>query len=258
MSNSIICTEIKNHVLHIILNRVDKMNAFTYSMLQKLSAAYTKLEADPNIRCGLLYGNGTHFTAGLDLADVSKHIQRGANLFEKGKIDPLQIFDKKRTKPVVVAVQGTCLTIGIEMILANDICIAGVDTKFGQIEVKRGIFPFGGATIRFHQRCGWGNAMKYLLSGDLFNVEEALRIGLVQQVSTTPITEAAQLAERIALQAPLAVQATFSNARTAILKGQESAELQLMPTLHDLMWTKDAKEGLTSFLERREAKFEGK
>ncbi|MEP1777955.1 crotonase/enoyl-CoA hydratase family protein [Reichenbachiella sp.] len=258
MSNSIICTEIKNHVLHIILNRVDKMNAFTYSMLQKLSAAYTKLEADPNIRCGLLYGNGTHFTAGLDLADVSKHIQRGANLFEKGKIDPLQIFDKKRTKPVVVAVQGTCLTIGIEMILANDICIAGVDTKFGQIEVKRGIFPFGGATIRFHQRCGWGNAMKYLLSGDLFNAEEALRIGLVQQVSTTPITEAAQLAERIALQAPLAVQATFSNARTAILKGQESAELQPMPTLHDLMRTKDAKEGLTSFLERREAKFEGK
>lgn len=258
MSHNLITTKIENHVLHIVLNRADKMNAFTYSMLQELSTAYTQMETDPNIRCGLLYANGKHFTAGLDLADVSKHIQQGANLFESGKIDPLQIFDKKRTKPVVIAVQGTCLTIGIEMILANDICIAGEDSKFGQIEVKRGILAFGGATLRFHQRCGWGNAMKYLLSGDSFDAQEALRIGLVQQVSSDPISEALQMAERIAQQAPLAVQATLASAKTAILDGQAKAEQNLMPVLHHLMQTEDAKEGLMSFLERREAKFTGK
>lgn len=242
----------------MVLNRTEKMNAFTYAMLQELSEAYTMLESDPDIRCGLLYAQGDHFTAGLDLADVSKHIQQGATLFEEGKIDPLQIFDKQRTKPVVVAAQGTCLTIGIEMILANDICVAGHGSKFGQIEVKRGILAFGGATIRFQQRCGWGNAMKYLLSGDMFDAEEALRIGLVQELSDDPVSTATELAERIARQAPLAVQATLASAKTTILDGYEQAEKNLKPVLHQLMQTADAKEGLQSFLERREAKFTGK
>ncbi|WP_422361421.1 crotonase/enoyl-CoA hydratase family protein [Reichenbachiella sp.] len=258
MSNSLITTEIKNHVLHIALSRAEKMNAFSYAMLQELSDAYTLLESDPELRCGVLYAEGDHFTAGLDLADVSKHIQQGAKLFEEGKIDPLQIFDKKRTKPVVIAVQGTCLTIGIEMILANDICIAGHDSKFGQIEVKRGILAFGGATIRFQQRCGWGNAMKYLLTGDMFDAQEALRIGLVQTLSDDPTHEAIEVAERIAKQAPLAVQATLDSAKTAILDGSHKAEQGLMPALHHLMQTEDAKEGLLSFLERREANFKGK
>ncbi|MEP2025664.1 MAG: crotonase/enoyl-CoA hydratase family protein [Reichenbachiella sp.] len=258
MKEKLVQTVVINHVLHITLNRADKMNAFTYAMLQELSEAYTRMESDPDIRCGLLYANGDHFTAGLDLADVSKHIQQGAKLFEDGKIDPLQIFDKKRTKPVVIAVQGTCLTIGIEMILANDICIAGNDCKFGQIEVKRGILAFGGATIRFQQRCGWGNAMKYLLTGDMFEAQEALKIGLVQELSKDPVSQATAIAERIAQQAPLAVQATLASAKTAILDGSNLAEQGLMPALNHLMQTEDAKEGLMSFLERREANFKGK
>ena len=257
MSQPLVTTHIENHVLHIKLNRAEKMNAFTYAMLQELSKAYTLLESNKEIRCGLLYADGKHFTAGLDLADVSKHIQEGATLFDKDHIDPLQIFDKKRTKPVVIAVQGTCLTIGIEMILANDICIAGTEATFGQIEVKRGILAFGGATIRFHQRCGWGNAMKYLLTGDSFDAQEALRIGLVQELSESPIETAIALAERIAKQAPLAVQASLASAKTTILEGHEEAEKNLMPVLHNLMQTADAKEGLMSFLERREAQFKG-
>ncbi|UXX81063.1 crotonase/enoyl-CoA hydratase family protein [Reichenbachiella carrageenanivorans] len=258
MSHSFVTTKIKKHVLHIVLNRAEKMNAFTYAMLQELSDAYTQMENDSDIRCGLLYAHGDHFTTGLDLADVSKHIQKGATLFAEGNIDPLQVFDKNRTKPVVIAVHGHCLTIGIEMILASDICVAGENTKLGQIEVKRGILAFGGATLRFHQRCGWGNAMKYLLTGDTFDAQEALRIGLVQQVAADPIVAATALAERIAQQAPLAVQATLASAKTALLDGQEAAEKQLMPTLHHLMQTSDAQEGLMSFLERRTAKFEGK
>lgn len=257
MSNPLIQTKIENHVLHMVLNRAKKMNAFTYDMLQELSDAYTQMEANSDIRCGLLYPEGEHFTAGLDLADVSSHVQQGANLFEEGKVDPLQIFDQRRTKPVVIAVMGTCLTIGIEMVLASDICIAGEETKFGQIEVKRGIFPFGGATLRFHQRCGWGNAMRYLLTGDSFGEKEALRIGLVQQISTQPIAEAKAIAERIAKQAPLAVKATLESAKSEVINGQEIAAQALMPTLHTLMKSNDAKEGLMSFLERREANFDG-
>jgi len=253
-----ISTSLQDHVLHIVLDRAEKMNAFTYQMLQELSEAFTMMEKNAEVRCGLLYAKGDHFTSGLDLADVSKHISKGKNLFEEHLIDPLQIFDQSRTKPVVIAVQGYCLTIGIELILANDICVAQTGTTFGQIEVQRGIFPFGGATIRFHQRCGWGNSMKYLLTGDQFDEEEALRMGLVQEVNKNAVQRATAIADNIAAQAPLAVQATLHSAKTAVLEGQEKAIAQFMPTLHNLMNTEDAKEGLVSFVERRKATFQGK
>ena len=257
MEKLLVKTHLENHVLHIVLNRADKINAFTYQMLKELSEAYTQLESDKEIRCGFLYSEGEHFTSGLDLADVSKHIQKGATLFESDNTDPLQLFDKNRTKPVIMAVKGYCLTIGIEMILANDVCIAQDNTKFGQIEVKRGIFPFGGATIRFTQRCGWGNAMKYLLTGDEFDAQEALRIGLVQEVTKDAKEDAQLLAEHIARQAPLAVQATLESAKIAIISGEAAATKALMPTLGKLMKTEDAKEGLASFIERRAAEFRG-
>lgn len=251
-------TELDGHVFKIALNRPEKMNAFSYQMLQELSEAYTILEETKSARVGYLYAEGDHFTSGLDLADVSKQIQAGKKLFGEDKIDPLQIFDQSRKKPVVIAVHGFCLTIGIEMILANDICVAETNTTFGQIEVQRGIFPFGGATLRFHQRCGWGNAMKYLLTGDRFDAKEALRIGLVQETSADARTRGLELARLISEQAPLAVQATLSSCKSALLEGHEKAIDDLMPTLHSLMKTNDAREGLQSFLERRKANFEGK
>ena len=177
-----------------------KMNAFTFQMLQELAEAYTMLEDDKTLRCGFLHSKGDHFTSGLDLADVAEHIAKGAALFGDNAVDPVQLTGRKRTKPVIVAVQGYSLTIAIELILANDICIAAKGTTFGQIEIKRGIFPFGGATIRFAQRCGWGNAMRYLLTGDEFDENEALRIGLIQEISDTPFETGLAIARTIAKQ----------------------------------------------------------
>ncbi len=250
-------TEVKDHVLHIELARNDKMNAFTFQMLQELAEAFTILEDDKELRCGFLHSKGNHFTAGLDLADVAAQINNGASLFDNDKVDPLQLNGRKRTKPVVVAVKGYALTIAIEIVLANDICIAGKGTKFGQIEIKRGIFPFGGATIRFAQRCGWGNAMRYLLTGDSFDENEALRIGLVQEVSDNPNEVALLIANTIAKQAPLGVQATIMSATQAFEQGYEAAKADLIPILDKLMHSKDAKEGILSFVERRAAKFTG-
>lgn len=250
-------TEIINHVLLIELNRNEKMNAFTFQMLQELAEAYTMLEDDESLRCGFLHSKGKHFTAGLDLADVAKQISKGDTLFGNNAVDPVQLMGRKRTKPVVVAAQGYALTIAIELVLANDICIAGKGTTFGQIEIKRGIFPFGGATIRFAQRCGWGNAMRYLLTGDTFDENEALRIGLVQEISDTPFETGLAIATTIAKQAPLGVQATIVNATKTFEEGFEAAKADLMPTLHKLMQSKDAQEGIQSFVERREANFMG-
>lgn len=250
-------TEVKDHVLLIELNRNEKMNAFTFQMLQELAQAYTMLEDESELRCGFLFSKGDHFTAGLDLADVAKEIEKGSSLFGDDSVDPVQLMGRKRTKPMVVAVQGYALTIAIELVLAADICIAAQGTKFGQIEIKRGIFPFGGATIRFAQRCGWGNAMRYLLTGDSFDENEALRIGLVQEISDNPYETSLAIATTIARQAPLGVQETIINATKTFEEGFEAAKAELMPVLDKLMKSKDAAEGIQSFIERREAKFTG-
>ena len=251
-------TKIDGHVLHMVLNRPEKMNAFNLEMLAALAEAYTQLETQENVRCGVLYAHGDHFTAGLDLGEVGPHVKAGNSLFPADKIDPAQVSGRKRTKPVVMAVQGYCLTLGIELILAADICVAATQTKFGQIEIKRGIYPFCGATIRLMQRAGWGNAMRYLLTGDMFDAQEAYRIGLVQEINENPIEAAIQMATTISEQAPLGVYGTLKNAQIALDEGEEAAKQALMPAAIELMNSEDANEGLQSFLERRKANFKGK
>lgn len=254
-------TEEIDHVLMIKLNRPEKHNAFDLKMYHELSLAYGELDQNPNLRCGLLMAQGDHFTAGLEL-------NQWAPLFSKGRfpdlpenaIDPLGLDEENRlNKPMVMAVKGICLTIGIELLLATDIRVAAFDTKFGQLEIKRGIYPVGGATIRLMQEVGWGNAMRYLLTADYISAEEAYRIGLVQEL-TEPGKErekAFDIATTIARQAPLGVRATLNSARLARDQGEKAAIARLLPDLIPIMKSEDFKEGIQSFIERRDGNFNG-
>jgi enoyl-CoA hydratase len=257
-SESRITLEKQGHVLLIGFNRPKKMNAFDVAMLKELSAAYETYENDPDARCAVVFAHGEHFTAGLDLANVAPMVQSGTPLYGGSAVDPWGLHGKARTKPVVVAVHGRCLKLGIELCLASDVVVAAKDARFAQIEIKRGIFPFGGATFRFVQVAGWGNAMRWLLTGDEFGADEAYRIGLVQEVTARGDERAGALAiaQTIAAQAPLGVRATIASARKSLL--EEAAARVLIPEVQALMTTADAREGVQSFLERREAKFEGK
>jgi enoyl-CoA hydratase/carnithine racemase len=107
------------------------------------------------------------------------------------------------------------LTIGIELLLVADLCIVAESTRFAQIEVKRGIFPVGGATVRLVQELGWGNAMRILLTGEEFSAHAALRWGLVQQVVAhgQQLERALALAQTVASQSPVGVRATLASAR---------------------------------------------
>ncbi len=260
-TESKITLEQRGHVLLIGLNRPAKRNAFDVQMLEELAAAYTELENTDEIRCGVLFAHGEMFTAGLDLAQVAPKVveSNGGLKFAADSIDPLNLYSK-RTKPLVVAVQGKCLTIGIELILAADICVAAENATFAQIEIKRGIFPFGGATLRFPERAGWGNAMRWLLTGDEFDAREALRIGLVQEITENGehIEKAVEIATRIARQAPLGVRATIESSRMVQTDGFDKAKENLTPQILALFASEDAKEGVASFLERREGNFKGK
>jgi enoyl-CoA hydratase/carnithine racemase len=249
-----------DHVARVRLCRASKRNAFDLLMLRQLAEAYTKVDADPDVRAILLEPEGEHFTAGLDLGEVGPAVAAGGALFPKELVDPLGLRGRVRTKPVVVAVRGYCLTIGIELCLASDVIVAATDTRFGQIEILRGIFPFGGATMRMPARCGWGNAMRWLLTGEIFDAQEAHRIGLAQELAepSEVVDRALAIATAIARAAPLGVRATLESARLAEAEGEDAANAKLLEQARALMASEDAAEGLRSFLERRAGVFRGR
>ncbi len=261
MTDSRITLDREGHVLLIGFNRPEKRNATDFQMLQELSLAYGELEHDPELRAGFVYAHGDHFTGGLDLADVAPRIgANGLDIVAEGGIDPWQVSGTQLSKPVVMAVQGICLTLGIELILASDVAVAAESTSFAQIEVARGILPFGGATLRFPRAVGWGNAMRWILTGDSFGAAEAHRIGLVQEVvpDGEQYARGLELAQRIAAQAPLAVQAALANARTAVREGDAAAEARLQPELVKLAMSEDARIGMEAFMTRQAATFLGR
>lgn len=256
-----ITVEKQGHVLLMGFNRADKRNAADLRLLEELALAYGELERDPELRVGFVFAHGEHFTGGLDLADVAPRIgPEGLDMVPEGGINPWQVAGPVRTKPVVIAVQGTCLTLGIELILASDIAVAADSSVFGQIEVARGILPFGGATIRLPRAVGWGNAMRWILTGDKFDAAEALRIGLVQEVVPhgEQFERGLALARTIAAQAPLAVQASLANALLAVRDGDAAAAAALQPELVRLAATDDVRIGMQSFLTRTTAEFTGR
>jgi enoyl-CoA hydratase len=261
MTDARITVDRDGQVLLIGFNRPAKRNAADLQLLHELALAYGELERDPSLRVGFVYAHGDHFTAGLDLADVGPRIgPDGLDIVPDGGINPWQVAGRQLSKPVVIAVHGSCLTLGIELILASDIAVAAESTTFGQIEVARGILPFGGATIRFPRAVGWGNAMRWILTGDSFDAAEAHRIGLVQEVvpDGEQYARGLELAQRIAAQAPLAVQAALANARLAIRDGDAAAESQLQPALVRLAASEDARIGMEAFLTRQPATFVGR
>ncbi len=259
MSIGRVSTERRGHVLLMGLDRPAKRNAFDVPLFESLAGAYADLEADADLRVGVLFAHGEHFTAGLDLAQFAPIFASGSWSVPKGTIDPLGLSTPPVSKPIVCALQGICLTIGIELLLATDVRVASETTRMGQIEIKRGIYPVGGATIRLPREIGWANAMRYLLTGDEIDAPTALRLGLVQEVTPhgKQLERAVAIAETIAAQAPLGVKATLASSRLA-LESEANAAQRLLPDLAPLLASDDAREGIASFLERRTAKFTGK
>ena len=256
-----VTVERDGHVLLMGLNRPDKRNAFNTAMITELAKAYARLEHDDQLRAGVLFGHGDHFTGGLDMLDVVPALTQGRSAYPDDERDPFRLT-YNWTKPLVGVAQGWCMTLGIELLLAADIRIAAANTRFSQLEIKRGIYPFGGATLRFWREAGWGNAMRWILTGDEFNADEAFRIGIIQEIAADgddALRRATALARAIAEDsAPLGVKATLASAHRSRDEGNPAAVGQLLPEVVKLFATADGVEGIQSFVERRKAIFIGR
>jgi enoyl-CoA hydratase/carnithine racemase len=260
MSEKVV-VERRGHLLLIGLNRPDKLNAFDPEMIEQLARAYKELDRNRELRCGVLWAEGRYFTSGLDLAKVVQRLPREilSPMIPRGTIDPWGITTRLCRKPVVSAVEGPCYTLGIELLLSGQITVASDSARFTQAEISRGIFPFGGGTARWPLAAGTQNAYLHLLTADEFDAAEAYRIGLVQRVVRPgeALAAAIAIAEQIAKQAPLGVQATLESVRHMQSKGVRSALSKLRLKFFRLLISKDARRGVEAFKARKPAEFRG-
>ncbi len=254
-------TRVDGHVLHLHITRPEKYNALSLEMFAALGEGLHRLNTDADLRAAVVSAEGKHFTAGVELDQWAPYFGGGEGWpIAEGRIDPMGVNGPQHSKPVVIAVQGYCFTWGVEMLLNTEVRIAANDTQFQMLEVQRGLFPCGGATYRLPREIGWGNAQRVLLTGDRWSAEEALRWGMVQEL-TEPgeqIDRALEIAKSISDGAPLAVQALLEASRFARNEDRAALSRQIFTSLKPVMQSEDAAEGVQSFLERRKAVFQGR
>lgn len=254
-------THVDGHVLVIRINRPEKYNALNLAMYHELARAYARLDEDPELRVAVLCAEGRHFTAGIELDEWAPLFRSGRG-FEvaEGEIDPMGVNGPQHRKPVVIAVQGYCFTWGVEILLNTEIRVAARDTQFQMLEVQRGLYPCGGATLRLPAEVGWGNAQRVLLTGERWSAETALRWGMVQEVVEPgeQVGRAMEFATAVADAAPLGVRGCLQATRFGLEHSREEAVAQMKRDLMPVMASEDAAEGVRSFLERRKAVFKGR
>lgn len=251
--------EENGHVLVITFNRPHKYNALDPESFKLLAKALYRLENDNNLRVGIIQAAGANFTSGLELDKWAPIFAKGIEFeMDNDEFDPYGV-EESLSKPLICAAQGLCYTSGLELLLNTDIRIATADTRFAQLEVQRGIYACRGGTIRLPEEIGWANAQRYLLTGDEFSAEQALNWGMIQEIVEPENLHqrALELAEKIAKAAPLGVQASLRSSKLSRKHSQQIAFARVADDMTGIMKSKDAQEGVMSFLQRREARFVG-
>lgn len=257
--SALVNVERRSHLLLIEVDRTEKRNAWNLEIIRAVAAAVTELSEDADLRAGVIHAAGDHFTAGLDLVDVLPAMSSGdpADLLGSDVCDPWDFFGEPCRKPIVMAVQGSCFTLGIELILATQYSVAASDTVFAQAEVMRGIVPLGGAQFRLPQLGAAG--VDWLLTGRRFTAAEALEAGMINEIVEpgAQLARAIEVAETIAANAPLAVQGALAMARAAERPARDAASAALRG-LAGVLTSEDAIEGMNSMIERRPPEFTGR
>ncbi|VVE48602.1 enoyl-CoA hydratase [Pandoraea capi] len=243
------------------LNRPALQNRIDPDTFRALARALYDFDHDPSLRAVVLYGHGEHFSHGIDVDAFRKASAAGSPLVGVPRIvNPLNYGPGHRTKPLIVAVHGDTWNMAHELFLSADIRIAAANTQFGQDENTHGRFPGGGSTVRFVQEAGWGNAMRYMLTGDHWTADDAYRMGTLQEIAETPqaaLERAIAIANKVAACGPLGVQTTLASAHLAIDASQGPAFAALGAQYGAVYRTNDFIEGVTAEAQGRAPVFHG-
>jgi enoyl-CoA hydratase len=244
------------HVALLQLNRPKVLNALSTALMKEVAHALLALDDDPEVRVIIMTGSDRAFAAGADIAEM----------MENSPID--QINDNRLrswkelflvTKPVIAAVNGFALGGGCELAMSCDMIIAGDKAQFAQPEIKIGTMPGAGGTQRLTRAIGKSKAMLAVLTGDMMDAYAAERAGLVAKVvpAETLMQEVFEIAKVIANRAPIAVklakEAVNMAFETPLKEGMEFERRNFYITFS----SKDQKEGMRAFIEKREPKYEG-
>lgn len=235
-------------VLVVALNRPAKRNAVDFAVASGVAAALDILDADSSLRVAVLTGNGGTFCAGMDL---------GA--FSSGELPSVPgrgfagIVESPPDKPIIAAVEGWALGGGFEIALACDLITAGRGARFGLPEVKRGLVASGGGAFLLPLRIPYGVAMELILTGDDFTADRAFELGLINRLCEdgSALSDALELAHRIAENAPLSVRASKRVARDSADWAADERFARQSDFFDAVFASQDATEGVAAFRERR-------
>ncbi len=252
--------EAGEHVVTVTLNRPKRRNALTVEMLDELSAALRRAEADPEIRCIVLTGADDAFSAGLDLIEAAgqMHLLESLAFRFDASTAPVVVMQDIDT-PVVAAVNGAAAGYAVGIALNADIRIMAAGARFVSA-TKRSLVPESGDTYLLPRLIGWEQAARFYFLGEDVGAEQALAMGMVSEVATDAVAakdRAAELARRIAAMPPLAVQAAKRMMRSGRSDGYtehvERVLLQLLP----MFKTADFAEAVAAFMEKRDGVYRG-
>jgi len=251
--------EREGRVAILTVNRPDKLNALNQAVRDETLAHLEAIEADDDVGAVVITGAGEKaFVAGADIGEFagrSPFDQREAMRFPR-------VFDVMSNfpKPVIAMINGFCLGGGCELAMSCDLRIASEKAKLGQPEIKLGLIPGGGGTQRLPRLVGVGNAMRLILTGDLIDAEEALRIGLVNQVVAHDELRATtlELASKIASMSPLTVRVGKEAVRASERLSVEEGILYERDLFCLCFSTEDKEEGVAAFLEKRKPEWKGR
>ena len=260
MTYETLLVEIAGPIAKVTIHRPEKLNALNDAVIHELDEAFAALDSDDAVRGILLTGAGAKaFVAGADIAELAEqNPSQGTSRARRGQ-DVFRRIERSG-KPVVAAVNGFALGGGCELAMACHMRVASESARFGQPEVKLGLCPGYGGTVRLPRLVGRGRALELLLTGAMIDATEALRIGLVNRVVPADqlISESEALLGAILEQGPLAVRACLESVDAGLdVSVDEALELEAR-RFGDLSGTDDMREGTAAFLARRPPSFTGK
>jgi enoyl-CoA hydratase/carnithine racemase len=256
-----ITVERRREIVLIGVNRPQSYNRFDPDAFFGLAKAYYDFDNDPSLRAAVFFGHGESFSRGIDV-DAFVPLARTGKPFalKEGMLDPFARA-QHLSKPLIVVVHGDTWNMAHELHLVADIRVASADVRFGQDENTHGRFPGGGSTIRFVREAGWGNAMRYMLTGDHWGAEEAYRIGVIQAIAPNPakaLDAGIGLAQKIAACGPLGIKTTLESAHLANDPSEAAAFAKLDEQFGALFHTADFIEGRKAEAEGRPPVYQGK